>query len=203
MDEPAPRQPISLTARLAVLAFYAALTALASFLARLAHLHPWSNIHLHPHALALGLLTASPLAAWLVLVLTLNGFGFGHLRRATLDLLRPFFSSLTTLDLLSLSLLAGFVEELLFRGVLQPWAASRWGLPTALLATNLLFAAAHALTPSYAAVAFLIGSYLGAASALTGNLAIPIIAHAAYDALALAALRRTPQNLDLPDPTRP
>lgn len=198
---PAP----SPAARLAVAAFYALLAAIALGLARLAHLDPWAGARLDPRAAALGLLTAAPLVAWLALVMTRDDFGFGPLRRATVDLVRPLFAGLTTADILALSILAGVVEELLFRGVLQPAAAARWGLPAALLATNLLFAAAHALTPTYAAVTLLIGAFLGAAAALTGNLAVPIFAHAAYDAIALAwILHTTPfsRKGDLPDPHR-
>ena len=49
---------------------------------------------------------------------------------------------------------------------------------------------AHAITPTYFALASLAGGYLGWVYALTGDIAAPIVAHAAYDFVALLVLVR-------------
>jgi membrane protease YdiL (CAAX protease family) len=57
-----------------------------------------------------------------------------------------------------------------------------------LLVASLIFGACHWITPAYAAVASLIGFYLGWLLLATGNLWTPIVAHAFYDFLALVYL---------------
>jgi CAAX protease family protein len=111
--------------------------------------------------------------------------------------LRPLFLGSSIGQLVLLALLAGIAEEALFRGVVQP-GLSRWLSPWAGLAgASLLFGVAHFLTLSYAMLASLVGLYLGALLLLSGNLLVPIVAHALYDLVALIVLirlepRRTP-----------
>ena len=50
--------------------------------------------------------------------------------------------------------------------------------------------AGHWLSASYALLASLIGAYLGILFLVSGNLLAPIIAHAAYDVVALFVLAR-------------
>lgn len=92
-------------------------------------------------------------------------------------------------ELLLLAITAGFCEELLFRGVLQPWL-SGWGTGVAWVGTNVLFGAAHAVTPMYFVLAGLIGGYLSGTAALAGSLYAPIIAHTLYDWFAFAQLAK-------------
>ena len=92
-------------------------------------------------------------------------------------------------ELLLLATTAGVCEELLFRGVLQPWL-SGWGAPVGWIGTNLLFGFAHAVTPMYFVIAALIGGYLSAANFLAGSLYAPIIAHTLYDWFAFDQLAR-------------
>ena len=89
--------------------------------------------------------------------------------------------------------MAGIGEELLFRGVLQPALAAH--LPTwiAVVAVGTLFGLAHWLTAAYAVLAGIVGIYLGALFALSGNLLVPIAAHACYDLVALFVLARVKQ----------
>lgn len=81
-----------------------------------------------------------------------------------------------------LSLAAGVGEEVLFRGVLQPLIG--------LLAASLIFGALHAFTLGYFLMASAFGLYLGWLYEASGNLAVPILAHAVYDVFALVLLRR-------------
>jgi hypothetical protein len=54
----------------------------------------------------------------------------------------------------------------------------------------LLFGLAHFITPTYAVLAGTMGLYLGWLWIDTGNLLVPITAHAVYDFLALAYLAK-------------
>ena len=87
-----------------------------------------------------------------------------------------------------LAVLAGIGEELLFRGVVQVWLAER--APLWLAPASVLFGVGHWLSASYAILASLIGAYLGILFLLSGNLLGPMLAHAAYDVVALLVLTR-------------
>lgn len=79
-------------------------------------------------------------------------------------------------------LIAGFMEELVFRGILFRWIEEFAGSWTALLLTSLFFGFAHASNPnattfSSAAIAIEAGLLLGAAYMLTRSLWLPIGIH--------------------------
>ncbi len=118
-------------------------------------------------------------------------FAARGLRRLVVELLGQPLSLCTWYDLLLVAVLAGFGEELLFRGVLQPWLGR--GHPLAgLIGANLIFGLLHALTPGYAALATAFGFYLSWLLAGFGepNLLRPIVAHAAYDYVAFLLIVR-------------
>jgi membrane protease YdiL (CAAX protease family) len=96
-------------------------------------------------------------------------------------------------DLFILAAIAGISEEILFRGVIQPWMESSWGLNTGLIGSSMLFGLVHAITPLYAVLAALVSIYLGLALDYGGerNLLTPIIIHGLYDFLAFLALMRS------------
>ena len=48
-----------------------------------------------------------------------------------------------------------------------------------------LFGLAHFLSATYAVIAALVGAYLGWLHLVSGNLLVPIVAHAVYDLVAL------------------
>ena len=96
----------------------------------------------------------------------------------------PLFEHVRVWHILLVSVMAGLAEELLFRGVLQPIV----GLPAA----SLLFGAVHVGGRGflgYGIWAACIGAFLGWLMNVTGGLTAPVVAHAAYDALALAYVR--------------
>jgi membrane protease YdiL (CAAX protease family) len=68
--------------------------------------------------------------------------------------------------------------------------AERAPVWVALAAASLLFGVGHWLSASYAILASLIGAYLGTLFLLSGNLLVPMLAHAAYDVVALLVLAR-------------
>ena len=94
------------------------------------------------------------------------------------------------------ALLAGFGEELLFRGVLQAWLVGWTGAATGVTLAAIVFGLLHAVSRAYFVVATLMGLYLGAIYQLTGNLMIVSLVHALYDWIAieyvLHRLRRAP-----------
>ena len=98
----------------------------------------------------------------------------------------PLVRKASGLEILLVALAAGFAEELLFRGLLLP----RMGIA----ASSLLFGFLHGpdvrLWP-FAVWASLAGLGFAIVYRETGNLAVPMLVHAAYDALALAYIRWT------------
>ncbi len=156
---------------------------------RLLEINPFENVLWSWQAVGWGLLGAVP--TFLVFYLTYR-FPIGELRKIRDFLsqeLAPSLSILRWYDLILMSLLAGVAEELLFRGVLQPWIGELW--------CNVLFGVVHWITPLYALLAFVIGSYLSWTMTVTEpqNLLTPIVIHAVHDYLAflmiVAMHRRT------------
>jgi membrane protease YdiL (CAAX protease family) len=85
----------------------------------------------------------------------------------------------------ALGLVAGFGEEMLFRGVLQYELAIRFGNILAIGASSLVFGAVHAVTPLYALLATLASIFFGLLYQGYDNLAVPISTHTVYDIGAL------------------
>lgn len=127
---------------------------------------------------ALLLILRSPRPVWRELVRTVE--------RAAGDLIAP----LSLWQVLLLSALAGLGEEALFRGLLQSVLAAPLGPLLALVIASLAFGVLHLVTPTYATVATAMGFYLGWLFSATGNLAVPALVHALYDAAAMVILRR-------------
>jgi membrane protease YdiL (CAAX protease family) len=65
-----------------------------------------------------------------------------------------------------------------------------FGIVVGLVVASLLFALMHPMTATYAMVAGVISLYLGWIWLLTGNLLVPITAHAFYDFVVLIYLVR-------------
>ena len=89
-------------------------------------------------------------------------------------------------DLISAAIMPGFMEELLFRGMLFLWLERFAGSWAALVITSALFGLAHILNPnatwfSSFAIAMEAGLLLGGAYMLTRNLWMPIGLHAAWN----------------------
>jgi membrane protease YdiL (CAAX protease family) len=107
-------------------------------------------------------------------------------QKSVLFLLGSKFKPLVAFVLsLALGCVAGFGEEMLFRGVLQFELSSRIGQGLAIGISSVIFGALHAVTPLYAFLASLASVYFGATYLYSGNLAVPIVAHTFYDLVAL------------------
>jgi membrane protease YdiL (CAAX protease family) len=104
----------------------------------------------------------------------------------------PLFRACGPMEIAVIALLAGLGEEMLFRPIVQGEIARWIGLPygsiVGLLIAAILFGLLHKMTITYAILAGLIGLYLGIIWLLSGNLLVPITAHAIYDFLAIVIL---------------
>ena len=113
-----------------------------------------------------------------------------RIRHILEEVLRPLLGPWPLWQLAVISALAGLFEELLFRGVLQAGLTPRVGPVLAIIAASLLFGLVHPLTWAYLLLATLIGAYLGGLYYWSGNLLVPIVAHAVYDFAALVFFLR-------------
>ncbi|MBD3674576.1 MAG: CPBP family intramembrane metalloprotease [Planctomycetaceae bacterium] len=134
-----------------------------------------------------------------------------ELRRILIGQLGPLIAPCSIPALIYVSLLAGFSEEILFRGAIQNGLLDRgWELALAVIATNVLFGLCHAATRMYFGYAAVAGLYLSWVAGFSNqNLAPAIVAHSLYDFVALWIIRQRVRrhsddvNGDSPDPSVP
>ncbi|HBO42549.1 MAG TPA: CPBP family intramembrane metalloprotease [Planctomycetaceae bacterium] len=142
--------------------------------------------------LAWGLLATIPPLGLFWLCLKCPWGPFARLTSLVDERLLPLFSHCGVLEIAAISLVAGIGEEMLFRGLLQGGLAEAIGTPAgtwiALVLASLVFGLVHPLSGTYVLLTGLIGLYLGWSWIVSGNLLVPITAHAAYDFLALLYL---------------
>lgn len=106
-------------------------------------------------------------------------------------------------DMIFVGALAGFGEELLFRGVLQPWVAA-WSPLAAFFLVNIFFGLVHSVSPTYFLLATVVGMYLSWLTYGVGepNLWRAIVAHGAYDAIAFSLIVREYRKKTRTDPSK-
>lgn len=142
-----------------------------------------------PSAILLGLLATLPMLLALVAVLSVRWAPLVRLRRDSLRLAGDLLQGAGMVPLLLVSLAAGLGEEVLFRGALQPLLEGWLGPWGGVAGAAALFGLAHPISREYVILALLIGLYLGGLTLWAGNLVPAIVAHAAYDFVALCWLR--------------
>lgn len=183
--------------------FEASLVFLAVLLGWMLDQSPLQTLRVNPFSIQLGILAVLPLLGLLLACERVQWRPVQDVRGVLDDLIVPMFKTWSWVELAGISFLAGVGEELLFRGVLQAAMAEWTGdfLPhspagkmvgdwIALAGVAILFGMLHAVNAAYAVLATLMGLYLGWLWIVTGNLAVPIVAHGVYDFLALAYLLR-------------
>jgi hypothetical protein len=172
--------------------FEASLILVAVFLGWVADIDPFAKLYFSETAIAYGVIGTIPLFLMFLGLEKLQGESVVNIRNLLLNTLGPGLHRYHWTDLLILAAIAGISEELLFRGVLQPWIESSWGITAGLVGSNIIFGLVHAVTPLYAVLAALVGVYLGLSLDYSGdrNLLIPVIIHGFYDFLAFVALMR-------------
>ncbi|WP_027158995.1 CPBP family intramembrane glutamic endopeptidase [Methylobacter luteus] len=172
--------------------FEASLIVVAVVLGWIAGINPFENLRFSEAAIAYGVLGTAPLFIVFGALEQLQIDSLAHIRRLLIDTLGPGLNRYHWSDVFMLAAIAGVSEEILFRGVIQPWIESSWGMTIGLIGSNIIFGLVHAVTPLYALMAALVGLYLGWTLDYGGdrNLLTPIIIHGLYDFLAFMALIR-------------
>jgi len=172
--------------------FEAALILVAVFLGWIANINPFADLYFSEAAIAYGVIGTIPLFLLFLTMEQMQTESLIKIKNMLFETLGPGLYRYHWTDLLILSSIAGLSEELLFRGVIQPWMESSWGLTAGLIGSNIIFGLAHAVTPLYAVLAALVGIYLGLSMDYGGdrNLLLPIVIHGLYDFLAFIALLR-------------
>jgi hypothetical protein len=155
----------------------------APLLGRLLYIDPYDRFAWSAAAAGQALAATLP-ALMAFLVLTRAPLGpLKRLREILEQTLGPSLVACRWYDLALIAAVAGFGEELLFRGVLHEALGISW--------SNALFGLLHAMTPAYCILAALMGAYLGWLLEQTGNLLVPILVHALYDFVAFLVLARS------------
>lgn len=169
-------------------------------LAWIADIRPMNSVLLEQSGWVYGVLGTLPMLGFFALTYHLPLPALRRIREFLIDVLGPLLVLCRWYDLVLLAILAGVSEEILFRGVLQPWLGAilnRTGLfgeslLTGIVASNILFGLAHLITPLYGLLAMLMGCYLAAVQQMTPdqNLLAPIVTHAVYDWIVFLIIRR-------------
>ena len=202
MDENTPKYDIPNPRSLVLVAvvFEGGLGVVAVGLGWLLGCGPLDRIEWTVAELGLGAVAALPMLGLLGVCVRVPWRPFRDLMRVVDEQLAPMFRHCRVLELAVISLLAGVGEEMLFRGVIQEAVAGRvdasLGPWVGLAVASVLFGLAHLITPTYAVLAGLMGVYFGWLWIDTGNLLVPITAHAVYDFLAIWYLAK----IRLPSP---
>lgn len=143
-----------------------------------------------------GLLAALPLLVAVQLLERLPIEPLRRLQKETEERLVALMAAFNLPELGVISLCAGVGEEMLFRGWLMMSIAGpvqEWQTPSLVLAvviSSIAFGLAHPITPGYIVVTGVIGVYLAMLLVWTGNLLVPITAHAFYDFVQLVLITR-------------
>lgn len=173
--------------------FEAALILVAMVLGWMSGINPFADLHYSESAILYGILGTIPLFLLFLLLEQFTSESVITIRRFLMETLGPALHRHHWADLFVLAAIAGISEEVLFRGVIQPWMESSWGIIAGLIGSNILFGMVHAITPLYFVMATVVGIYLGLALDIGGdrNLLTPVIIHSLYDFLAFLALMRS------------
>jgi len=149
---------------------------------------PWESLHWTPDAALTGAAATVPMLLGLLWIVQSRLRPVARLTEAVTALAAQLFAGASWLELLLVAAVAGFGEELLFRGLIQAWVEATRGPAVGLLVASLLFGLAHPISLTYAVLAAGIGFYLGWLWLYSGNLLVPIVTHALYDFVALIYL---------------
>ena len=173
--------------------FEGSLIGLALVLGWLADINPFASLYFSETAFLHGIIATLPIFIIFLALYQLNIKSLTKIKTLLLDMLGPVLLRYHWTDLLILAAIAGISEEILFRGVIQPWMESSWGMLTGLIVSSILFGLAHAVTLLYFLLATLMSAYLGLLLDVEAsrNLLIPIVTHGFYDFLAFLVIARS------------
>jgi membrane protease YdiL (CAAX protease family) len=185
--------------------FEGGLVFVALALGLLFHINPFADFRIDRTSVFVGIAAALLPFALLVVSDRFQFSALERMKRIVLQLLGPSLAACRWYELVLVAALAGFGEELVFRGVLQR-LLERWldfggsGHIAGLIASNVIFGLLHFLTPTYALLAGLMGVYFGVLLDSTNppSLVVPMVAHGLYDYLAFLLLRRAARTGAMP-----
>jgi membrane protease YdiL (CAAX protease family) len=152
------------------------------------HVAPFATLEWNARGLAGGIAATAPLLLALRWCLRTRYSPVARLVRVVEERVAPMFAGTSAAELALVAALAGVGEEALFRGLIQTALLQHLPASGAVLGTAVLFGVAHFLNPTYFLLAALVGAYLGWLQLASGNLLVPILAHAIYDFVALRIL---------------
>ncbi|MFW6362406.1 MAG: CPBP family intramembrane glutamic endopeptidase [Spirochaeta sp.] len=153
-------------------------------------MNPFAGITFSAESLIWGCAAALPPLVLLYLLQKTSIPAVHRLMHTSRRLIQQFFGTFSLLQIILLSAAAGIGEELLFRGIIQAGLTGQIGLFWSVATTSLIFGLLHFITRGYAVYAFCMSVYLGIVYAASGNILIPVLAHAVYDAAVLWKLSR-------------
>lgn len=185
--------------------FEGGLVFVALALGLLSQINPFADFRIDRASVFVGIAAALLPFALLVVSDRFRFSALERMKRIVLQLLGPSLIACRWYELVFVAALAGFGEELVFRGVLQR-LLERWldfggsGHIAGLIASNVIFGLLHFLTPTYALLAGLMGIYFGVLLDSTNppSLVVPMVAHGLYDYLAFLLLRRAARTGAIP-----
>ncbi len=170
--------------------FEAGLAVVACIVGWLFDVNPFADLFFSETALINATFATLPLVLLFFAMQHLPLQSFSKIKRMLEESLGQSLLNSHWTDLLILACLAGFGEEVLFRGLMQSGFEQAWGFDIGLIASGVVFALAHAVTPLYAVLALLMSLYLGLSLDYDGerNLLTPMVIHALYDFVAFLAI---------------
>ncbi len=173
--------------------FESALILVAIVLGWIADINPFETIHFSENAVLYGFFGTVPLYLIFMAMEHMPYDSIQKIRQILIDTIGASMNKQNWADLFILAAIAGVAEEVLFRGVIQPWMENSWGMNPGLIISSMLFGLIHAVTPLYAILATVISIYLGLSLDYGGerNLLTPIVIHALYDFLAFIAIMKS------------
>ena len=172
--------------------FESFLIVVAIFLGWIAEINPFEWILFNETAVINGIMGTLPLCLIYLALNQLNSKSLQNIRQVLYDTLGSHLAVRHWTDLFILAAIAGIAEEILFRGVIQPWLENSWGLLAGLLISSFIFGLIHAVTFLYFIMASAVSIYLGLYLDYDGsrNLLTPIIIHGLYDFFAFVVIVR-------------
>ena len=162
------------------------LVVLGMLIGGLLGINPFSLMIWDEQSTVVGVLATLPLLATFAVSYACPLQSFQQIKEFLISTFGPWLLVCRWYDLIILAALAGFCEEFLFRGVLQPWLVSLCGPWYGILIVCAIFGVCHMITPTYALLAAGASAYLSWLTIYDGptNLVPAIISHAVYDWIA-------------------
>lgn len=148
--------------------------------------NPLRSLVFGPVAVAWGLGGAAVLFLLLLISDRFKLPQFRVIKKLLIELLGEALSNCRAYEIVLLAVVVGFCEELMFRGLLQPWIEQSAGYAHGLFWSNVIFGLVHCATLAYGILAGITGMFLGWLMDASGerNLLAPMITHGVYDYLA-------------------